>query len=260
MLTDAEIATYHQDGLVIPDGFRLSDSQVEGLRDAVDRVVAANPDTPSDGLINVHLDKAPPFGLNGDAAFSDLVHDPGLLDMVEQLIGPDIILWTTHLFCKEAAKGREVPWHQDGHYWPIRPLATCTAWVALDRTGVDNGALRYIPGSHKVGHYSHRTDLDPGLALHQVIDDQRFDESTARYVELEPGQLSLHDVHLMHGSASNTSGRRRAGLAIRYMPATSVFHRDLDMSATSRLDWKTIPIELMRGENRRPENDLAAGW
>ena len=98
------------------------------------------------------------------------------------------------------------------------------------RTTKANGALRYIPGSHKVGIYSHRTDNNPNLTLHQVIDDPRFEEGKARYAELEPGQISLHDVHLLHGSAANQSGDRRAGFSIRYMPSTSVLRRDLDMS------------------------------
>jgi ectoine hydroxylase-related dioxygenase (phytanoyl-CoA dioxygenase family) len=259
MLSTAEMATYHDKGLIIPGEFRLPDETVNRLRDAVDRVVALNPDTPSDHLINVHMDRAPPFDLRGDSVFAELVANPDILNMVEQLIGPDIILWSTHLFCKPAATGREVPWHQDGYYWPIRPLATCTAWVAIDDTGLDNGALRYIPGSHKMGTFEHRTDMDPRLSLHQVVDDPKFDPRAEKYVEMRAGQLSLHDVHILHGSAANTSGRRRAGLAIRYMPATSVLRRDLDMAKTSRLDWSTLPLSLMRGENTNGANDLVVG-
>ena len=85
----------------------------------------------------------------------DLVANPGILDMVEQLIDPDIILWTTHLFCKQPTNGREVPWHQDRHYWPIRPLATCTAWAAMDDSAIDNGTLRCIPGSYAMGIFEH---------------------------------------------------------------------------------------------------------
>ncbi len=132
-------------------------------------------------------------------------------------------------------------------------------WVAIDRTTRANGALRYIPGSHKVGIYSHSTDNSPDLTLHQVIDDPRFEEDKARYAELEPGQISLHDVHLLHGSAANQSGDRRAGFAIRYMPSTSVLRRDLDMSRISKLDWTQIPLLLVRGQNRHADNDLEIG-
>ncbi|MCH9671048.1 MAG: phytanoyl-CoA dioxygenase family protein [Gammaproteobacteria bacterium] len=258
MLTDDEVTAYGVDGVVIPSGFQLSADEVLALEQAVERTVRNNADTDSDMLMNVHLNEAPPFHLQGDKAFADLVRDTRILDMVEQLIGSDIILWSTHLFCKAASTGREVPWHQDGQYWPIRPLATCTAWVAIDQCEVENGALRVLPGSHKMGRFSHRTDNSPGFTLNQVIDDERFDEQDARYLTLRPGQLSLHDVQLLHGSAANRSGRRRAGLAIRFMPATSTMRRDLDMSKVSKLDWRQLPLSLMRGQDRGG-NDLNVG-
>lgn len=259
MLSEREIASHGDDGLVIPKGFRLSIDEVQRLSRAVDDAVRDNPETPADHLYNLHMDAAPPFANKGNPAFTYLVRNPEILDLVGQLIGPDIILWTTQLFCKPPAVGRELPWHQDGHYWPIRPLATCTAWVAFDDTNIANGAMRYIPGSHKQGDFGHGTDRDPRRTLHQVIDDEKMDEAKAHYVELEAGQISLHDVHLVHGSAANTSGHRRAGIAIRYMPATSVFRRDLDMSVNSRLEWTDLPITLVRGENRQTENDLVVG-
>ncbi|MDA9975517.1 phytanoyl-CoA dioxygenase family protein [Alphaproteobacteria bacterium] len=226
MLSADEIETYHAEGLTIPSAFSLPSEVVEVLRDAVDKVVTLNPYTPSDHLINVHLDRAPPFDLHGDPVFGALVTAPAILDMVKQLIGSDIILWTTHLFCKQAGTGREVPWHQDGHYWPIRPLATCTAWVALDDTNRDNGALRYIPGSHKMGTFEHHPDMDPQLTLHQVVDNTNFDPATKKYVEMKAGQLSLHDVHILHGSTANTSGAESlAWVAIfAFAPISAVYY------------------------------------
>jgi len=259
MLSASEIASYHEEGLVIPRDFQLSPKEIDGLRSAVNHVIAANPDTPTDFLLNVHLDRLPPLRLTGHDAFSTLVTDDRILDMVEQLIGPDIINWATHLLCKQETTGREVPWHQDAQYWPIRPLRTCTVWVAIDRSSRANGALRYIPGSHKVGIYAHRTDNSPDLTLHQIIDDPMFEEEKARYVELEPGQISLHDVHLLHGSEANQSRDRRAGFVIRYMPSTAVLRRDLDMSEVSKLDWTEMPLLLVRGQNRQADNDLEIG-
>ena len=88
------------------------------------------------------------------------------------------------------------------------------------------------------------------LALNRVLDPNSYDPSTAAYDELNSGQFSLHDVYLIHGSAANTSGRRRAGFAIRYMPATSQFDRTLDIGAGSQhfaTQFATRPIYLMRG-------------
>lgn len=176
---------------------------------------------------------------------------PEILDYVESLIGPDIILWGSQVFCKPAATGMEVPWHQDGEYWPIRPLATCSVWIAIDNVSIENGAMRYIPGSHGARIlFPHLVSERPDLALNRVLDPNCYDETTAAYDELASGHLSLHDVYLIHGSAANTSGKRRAGFAIRYMPATSQFDRSLDMGSGSKhfaTQFATRPIYLMRG-------------
>ena len=185
--------------------------------------------------------------------FMAAARQPGILDMLEQLIGPDLVLWITRVLCKPAAKGREVPWHQDGEYWPMRPLATCSVWMALDPVSTANGCMRFIPGSHKQQelYRHHVTDRD-NLVLNLELDRDQFDEARAVNVELEPGQVSLHDVRLIHGSAANTSGRRRGALIMRYMPATSHYDRSL---VTQRRDNSPFnifhqPLWLMRGVDR----------
>lgn len=258
MLSRTEIADYESRGYVIPGGFRLSADRITALQNGLEDVLANNPDIPSDRLINVHLSGHPPYGVAGFEGFAGLATDTQILDMVEQLVGPDIILWSTHLFCKAGTKGREVPWHQDGQYWPIRPLATCSVWVALDNVDRGNGALRVLPGSHRKGDYDHHVDENPDLGLNQVVDPSQYDASDAVYLELEAGQISLHDIHLVHGSAANDSGRRRAGLAMRYMPATSCLHRDREIR-NAKFDWSQMPISLVRGANRHDGNDFSAG-
>lgn len=258
MLSQQDRERYAQDGYVIPSAFRLPEHECAQLRTGLDAVLRDNPQVPPDRLVNAHLVAKPPYGLKGFTGFHALARDARILDMVEQVLGPDLILWLTHMFCKPAGSGREVPWHQDGQYWSIRPHATCTVWVALDRVDRDNGAMRVISGSHKLGGFRHAHDPSPRLTLNQVIEPGQFDEREARYIELEPGQVSLHDVDILHGSAPNSSGRRRAGLALRYMPASAWFRRDLEMP-NSKLDWAVLPIELVRGVNRHPENDLTVG-
>jgi hypothetical protein len=258
MLTAAEKGQYKRDGYVIPAGFRLTEAEMTPLRAALDRVLAGNPDIMPDRMINPHLDGGRPYGVKGQAAFDTLARDPRILDMVEAVMGPDIILWLTHLFCKPASSTRAVPWHQDGQYWPIEPWATCTVWLALDKVDKDNGAMRVIPGSQTRTDYRHHADESPDLTLNQVISDEQLDEDAVRYIELERGQASLHDVGIVHGSAANGSGRRRAGLALRYMPATSVMRRGTDMPL-SKFDWNTLPIELVRGVNRHDGNDFNIG-
>ena len=258
MLTSSEIARYQRDGYVIPAGFRLPEAEMRPLRAALDRILADNPDIMPDRMINSHLDGGRPYGVRGQAAFDRLARDPRILDMAAALLGPDIILWLTHLFCKLPTSRREVPWHQDGQYWPIRPWATCTVWLALDKVDRGNGAMRVIAGSHTRQDYRHHADDNPDLTLNQVIGPEQLDVDAVRYIELEPGQVSLHDVGIVHGSAANSSGRRRAGQAMRYMPATSCLHRDFDLPLAN-FDWSTLPIELVRGVNRADGNDFEVG-
>ena len=113
-------------------------------------------------------------------------------------------------------EGFETPWHQDGHYWPIRPLATCTVWVALEESKIGNGCLRVIPGSHQPqALYEHLHEDRTDLTLNQRMAPGTFDEAAAVDVELEPGQMSLHDVYMIHGAAANRSPQRRTGVALR---------------------------------------------
>ncbi len=255
MLTGEEVAIYRDEGLVVP-AYRLPDATLSHLRVALESVIAANPGVPTQRLINAHVKHGKE--VKGDEAFLEFARSEELLDMLEQLIGPDIILWATHIFAKSGSDAREVPWHQDGHYWPIRPLATCSVWVALDDATTENGAMRYIPGSHRAGLYSHHTDWSGELALNQVLDSGQIDVSRARDDVLEAGQLSFHDVHLVHGSPANRSGKRRAGLVLRYMPATSHFDRSI-VQKDIVAKFAVMPIFLMRGIDRHGGNDFTTG-
>jgi Phytanoyl-CoA dioxygenase (PhyH) len=257
MLTDDEFKRFHEDGLVVPAGFRLSDARIAALREGVEAVKAANPGVDGQRLIGPHLAKKVEGCVHGSRVFMDLAQDQDILDMVERIIGPDIILWSTHLFCKEAGTGKEVPWHQDGQYWPIRPLATCSVWVAIDDVTVENGAMRYVPGSHRMGHFRHEEKNDPDKALGLELGPGQLDMNLARHDTLAAGQVSLHDIHLVHGSAANRSNRRRAGYVMRYMPSTSHFGRFRPPG--TKANFPGMPIFLMRGVDRDGRNDFAIG-
>jgi ectoine hydroxylase-related dioxygenase (phytanoyl-CoA dioxygenase family) len=261
-LSAAEAAAYRRDGIVVPR-HALPAVQLTRLTAALERLLADNPDVRPEKLVSAHIERSAE-GVRGNRAFLEIAHDAAVLDAVEQLIGPDIILWGCQVFCKPGGDGMEVPWHQDGQYWPIRPLATCTVWIAIDASTTDNGCLRVIPGSHRRHqlrrhHRSTRTDV----VLDQELDADAFDEVAARDVALQPGQMSLHDVYLIHGSHANSSPRRRAGLALRYMPATSHFDRGLlqpgASTSTYLVDFSQRPIWLTRGVDRTGKNDFQVG-
>jgi non-heme Fe2+,alpha-ketoglutarate-dependent halogenase len=152
----------------------------------------------------------------------DLATHPALLDLAEGLIGPDILVHTTTLFCKQPRDPGFIAWHQDAHNWRLDDPKLVTAWVALTDSNSENGCLRVIPGSHRrrLDHESrpHRDNLLPtGLTLAAEID-----ESEAVDFELAPGQASFHHADLVHGSRGNRSDGKRIGFAIRYVsPAVS---------------------------------------
>ena len=137
-----------------------------------------------------------------------------------------------------------------------------TAWIALDDVDRDNGCMRVIPGSHRMGEFAHEVSDRDDLVLNNVLNDPRIDLDAVRDITLRAGQLSLHDVDIVHGSQPNTSGRRRAGYAIRYMPSTSLYDRSIDpgqASGTVSLDFATRPIWLVRGVDRHGGNDFETG-
>lgn len=266
-LSPAEVQRYLAQGYLVPT-FSLPAPRVQRLREALDRLIADNPGVRPEKLVSAHLTgrdgAANAEGVKGDAEFMSLARDEQILDLVEAVIGPDIVLWGCHVFCKPAGDGHETPWHQDGHYWPIRPLANCTVWVALDASIADNGCLRVIPGSHaaRVTH-PHLNEDRSDVALNQRMADNTFDEGLAVDVELQPGQMSMHDVFMIHGARPNTSNRRRAGVALRYMPATSVFERHLnpvDGKSGVPVSFATRPLWLLRGVDRSGRNDFATGF
>ena len=143
---------------------------------------------------------------------------PVILDAVEDIIGPDILLWSSSFFIKEARDPAFVSWHQDATYWGLSEPDVVTAWVALSESSSESGAMRMVPGTHQeqVAHrdtFAHDNLLSRGQEI--AVD---VDESRAVDIVLRPGEMSLHHVRIFHGSPANRSGDRRIGFALRYIP------------------------------------------
>ena len=148
-----------------------------------------------------------------------LVHHPKVLDAVEDAIGPDILCWTTTFFIKEANSPGFVSWHQDSTYWGLDPDEVITAWVAFTEVDEANGYMQVIPGSHKIDQLPHVDTFhkDNLLSRGQEIAVE-VDVSKAVGLAMHAGEMSLHHIKLVHGSAANRTNDRRIGLAIRYIP------------------------------------------
>ena len=257
-----EIDQYRNEGWVVPR-FRLPPARVAAMAEALAALLRENPGVRPEKLVSAHVEGDNGEGVRGSRAFLDLARDPEIVELVSGVLGEDLILWGCHVFCKPAAEGYETPWHQDGHYWPIRPLANCTVWVALEESSRENGCLRVIPGSHAAKQlHEHLHEDRSDLTLNQRLAAGSFDEASAVDIELQPGEMSLHDVYMIHGANANRSTKRRTGVALRYMPTTSVFERDLrpaEGKTGIAVDFARRPLWLVSGRDRSGRNDLEVG-
>jgi hypothetical protein len=149
---------------------------------------------------------------------ADLVRHPSVLDAVEDVLGPDLLCWNSSFFTKEASSPGYVSWHQDATYWGLSEPDVVTAWVAFTESTPRNGNMQVVPGSHR-SQAAHVDTFHPDnlLSRGQEIAVE-VDAAQAADIVLEPGEMSLHHVLIVHGSRPNTSGDRRIGYAIRYIP------------------------------------------
>ena len=149
----------------------------------------------------------------------DLVCSAAILDHVEKLLGPDILCWSASFFSKPPHDPSFVSWHQDLTYWGLEPADIVTAWVAITPSTKANGCMRVVPGSHRPGQLRHGDTFAANnlLSRGQVLDVE-VDEAEAVDLELQPGEMSLHHVLVVHGSEPNRSEQPRHGFAIRYIP------------------------------------------
>jgi non-heme Fe2+,alpha-ketoglutarate-dependent halogenase len=185
----------------------------------------------------------------------EIVNSPAILDRVEEIIGPDILCWSSRFFIKNPGDENFIAWHQDSAYWGLdNSEKNLTAWVALSETTIENGAMKVVPGSHKNVILPHGESTAKTMASRGQEVQVDVNENDALYALLKPGQMSIHHDRIFHGSDPNKSTDQRIGLAIRYIPTSS---RQMTNMPDSAL--------LVRGEDKygnfnlefRPKEDLA---
>ena len=150
------------------------------------------------------------------------IRHPAILDAVEDLIGPDILCWTTHWFVKEAHSPQYVSWHQDSNYWGVETDDLVSVWLAVSASTVESGCVRLLPGSHRTPSMEHVDTWaeDNMLTRGQTIEEHRRiagREPGAR----APGEVALFDYRLAHASHPNRSDDRRIGVGLRYIPPSA---------------------------------------
>ena len=229
-LTTEQIDAYRRDGYLFPlDVF--GSGQVDAIRAELEQArrdaVAPGLEDEFSQLVRTNAQYLLPFVHHVATA-------PQLLDRIESILGPDLLLWSAEFFIKGAHSDKIVSWHQDLTYWGLGDTDNeITAWLALSEVNVESGCMRFLPGSHHQKLLPHRDTFDANnlLSRGQEVAAQ-VDEKEAVDVVLRPGQLSLHHGRIFHASGPNRSERERIGLAFRFLtPAVKqqVSQRDYAM-------------------------------
>ena len=205
-LSDSQAARYREEGAAFPLTV-LSEAEAAAHRARLEAAEAAQ------GSLHYRVK---PYLIFGPA--DALARHPRLLDAVEDVIGPDILLWDSAYVIKEPGDLRHVSWHQDLTYWGLDSDRVVTAWIALTSSRPETGCMRYLPGSHLQGRRPHVDTHAADNILHRGQDASAYaDEGAARDIVLAPGQASLHHGWVLHASGPNPSAERRIGLTVQYV-------------------------------------------
>lgn len=211
VLTREQIAAFNRDGYL--KGIRIfEEKEIEEIRRYFDELLAKTLAAGGDSysISTAHLRYGRVY---------DILSDARIVARIKDLLGDNVIAWGSHFFCKMPGDGKRVSWHQDSSYWPLSPSMAVTAWLAIDDASVENACMRFIPGSHHLGHLTYAlSENDEGNVLNQtVVGAEELGEPVN--VELKAGEISIHSDLLLHGSEANQSNKRRCGLTLRYCPA-----------------------------------------
>jgi len=203
---------YDQDGVVIVREV-LDRDFVGELNQHIDWLIERNPELRPETLGH--------WMVADDPFWVRFVSDNRLLDVAQALVGPDIGFFAADYIAKPPRKGQALLWHQDANYWPLEPMEVVTIWFAVTESNRENGCVKVIPGTHKSGLRPHHPETKIVNVLSSEVDLSNTDEHNAEYVELHPGDISVHHPHAVHGSEPNRSDHWRRGGSLQYMPATT---------------------------------------
>ena len=213
-LSEAEMDAFRKDGYLGP--FDLcSEAEMADLRPGLEQVLER--DAPDHGtrVHNRHFDS--PW-------VDELSTRRPIVERMQSLYGPDLLLWRTNFFVKEPG-AKEIPWHQDHNYWPLEPPIISSAWIAIDEATVENSCVQIIPGSHRktLPHIKATDDM----VFAEMGDPDYIDTSQLVNLEMKAGQFVLFNERTVHHSEPNRSQKRRIGLAVRViMPIVKVLQWD----------------------------------
>lgn len=213
-LTPAQTQAYWRDGFLFPLP-AVAPEQAREWRSQLEAIEAdpASADLPQPlntyKRVNAHV--VMPLA-------AEIALHPGILDLVEGILGPDILVYAAEFFIKEPRTEHIVSMHQDLTYWGLGATeGLVTAWISLSPATPASGCMDFVAGSHKNAILPHADTFDPKNLLsrgQEVAVDVKPEDKTA--IEIHPGQMSLHHGLTIHGSGPNTSDDRRIAAVVRY--------------------------------------------
>jgi ectoine hydroxylase-related dioxygenase (phytanoyl-CoA dioxygenase family) len=229
-LTQEQIDSFQQNGFLVL-GKVLTDDELAELRGEYDRVFAEANQTGKYNNLMVEFGaqeekkRAAPRQMlqvmqmcERSLAYRRLLYDERILEVIETLMGPNIMLFHDQALFKPANTGGPIPWHQDNAYWKCRPANLVSCWMTLDDAAFENGAMQMIPGSHLRPLIHPPAESSVALVEHKEID-----ESKRVVVELPAGGMMFHHCQTLHHTEPNTTDRQRRAFAIHYMPPGTVW-------------------------------------
>jgi ectoine hydroxylase-related dioxygenase (phytanoyl-CoA dioxygenase family) len=154
-------------------------------------------------------------------------------------------VWSSSIFPKKPHDPSYISFHQDGTYWGLGSTEVTTAWIALTPSTVESGCMRVAPGTHLDPIHPHvETRAENNMLTRGQEVQVEVDESRVLDIVLQPGEMSLHHVNIIHGSNPNGSDTKRVGFAIRYM------------TPRVRQSGDPNPVVLARGRDDFHHNEL----
>ena len=251
-LTSEQVEQFHRDGFLAPVRV-LTEEQTAHYRGRLESFETQYPE---------HVAKLDMKAYLLCPWVNELVRLPSILDVIEDLIGPNILCMSSNFRLKKSDGRSHAGWHQDGKYIRLEPDLSLI-FVAFTEHTVENGCLRFIPGSHRWGYLNHsETDPDPDSILdrQQHITDA-FDESKAVNVRLKPGEMSIHQPGMVHGSKPNRSDHRRIAWIADYLPTHGRLpagHRQAAMLVRGVDEHHHFEVDPVPSEEASPE--ALAAW
>jgi hypothetical protein len=210
-LTPAQIEAFRRDGFLAPVALATA-AEARRWRDDLEAFERTLPPGPIGARERRKLHVRCPWART-------LVEDPRLLDIMESLLGPDIMVFTSTFFIKEPDTDAITAWHQDATFFGLSPYEHVTAWVAFSDATVEAGCMEFVPGSHTWGQLKHGEKVIPGSinAGAQAI-ERAIDTTGKVFAPIRAGEVSLHHTLTAHNSPPNGSADRRIGYGISYIP------------------------------------------